>query len=373
MITNYLNLCDASFIFPRAEQQDIHTLYVKLQQKIAKGTKPYLMLTKLDDLPITVRNMATASINLHPVTKIPTLYYIGGKDSDSDIDVFDIQDEKWVSMEKNISLHNTFPLWGLSSTVINDKIYIFGGFDSDCIYNKLMSFDGSHGKLDFEHGQGTVPYHRGNHSAVAYREKIIFFGGATCTAGSYTYYNDVLSYHTKKNKWKKHTCTGDVPPPRSQHTATLLGDIMFVIGGYNGHTIVSNIYALDLNTMHWSEINPIGRRPKNIKGMKPVLFRFYPARHTVAVLKSNPDCAVLLVHGLCNNQFLLLHLARARNDEWISVWTPIKSKSEIPKFMGGHVMSKQDYGPQNGSTSRLYIIGTGKECGFFRIEVENVQ
>ena len=59
-------------------------------------------------------------------------------------------------------------------------------------------------------------------------------------------------YDTKKNVWHELKCGGgaeDRPSPRAHHTATIVGNQMFVFGGYSGHGKSSNeLFVLDFGT-----------------------------------------------------------------------------------------------------------------------------
>jgi len=63
-------------------------------------------------------------------------------------------------------------------------------------------------------------------------------------------YSDVWVYDTKTKKWSELAVEGEAPAARAHHTATLIGDQVFVFGGYGGHGKSYNELAvLDLGTM----------------------------------------------------------------------------------------------------------------------------
>ncbi len=44
--------------------------------------------------------------------------------------------------------------------------------------------------------------------------------------------------------WQQLTTTGEPPAARSAHTAVVIGDSMFVFGGWNGNLCMNDLYLL---------------------------------------------------------------------------------------------------------------------------------
>jgi Galactose oxidase, central domain len=53
------------------------------------------------------------------------------------------------------------------------------------------------------------------------------FGG---TDGQY-HYNDTWCYDTNTSTWTELSCIGYIPVPREGHAATLVDDVMYILGG----------------------------------------------------------------------------------------------------------------------------------------------
>ena len=62
------------------------------------------------------------------------------------------------------------------------------------------------------------------------------------------YYNDTWSFNTMARTWTELQCTGFIPSPRSGHAAALVGDIMYVFGGFSA----DKAYLDDLLGLHLS-------------------------------------------------------------------------------------------------------------------------
>ncbi|DBA01647.1 TPA: hypothetical protein N0F65_010298 [Lagenidium giganteum] len=54
--------------------------------------------------------------------------------------------------------------------------------------------------------------------------------------------------------WTKLATSGQRPPVRSGHSSLVVGDVMYVFGGYNEGNCHNDIYAFDLVRHHWSHI-----------------------------------------------------------------------------------------------------------------------
>lgn len=49
-------------------------------------------------------------------------------------------------------------------------------------------------------------------------------------------------------KWTRVEAKGDIPAPRSGHSAVQINGIMYIFGGFSGSACLNDLYALDLNT-----------------------------------------------------------------------------------------------------------------------------
>lgn len=75
--------------------------------------------------------------------------------------------------------------------------------------------------------------------------------------------NDIHILELSTLTWKTLYTAGNTPSPRSRHTATLVENQLFVIGGGNDEsTVFNDVYILDINTGQWTK--------PNIKGSPPI-------------------------------------------------------------------------------------------------------
>lgn len=105
--------------------------------------------------------------------------------------------------------------------------------------------------------QGNVPSPRSLHTATAVGHKLFIFGGQE---SGYTF-GDIFVLDTDSNEWSKPKTTGEAPGSVFRHAATLVGSSIFVFGGYDGQNDTNDLSVLDTETMHWHRPQLRGSRP----------------------------------------------------------------------------------------------------------------
>lgn len=136
------------------------------------------------------------------------------------------------------------PRLGHSFTLVNNKVYLFGGLANESTnpknnvpryLNDLYVLDIRSNPVAWEIPvtHGVVPPPRESHTGVAYVDKatgksiLVIYGGMSgCRLG------DLWFLHTDSMTWERPQISGITPLPRSLHTATLIGHKMFVFGGW---------------------------------------------------------------------------------------------------------------------------------------------
>eukprot|EP00759_Apiculatamorpha_spiralis_P042194 PhF_6_TR40434/c0_g1_i2/m.60304 len=99
---------------------------------------------------------------------------------------------------------------------------------------------------------------RYHHTAVCHENNVVVFGG--CAEGApTTLMGDLLVLHTETMEWEAIPTTPSFPEPRSGHSACVVDDVMYLIGGngpfVRGHSKhLHDAYMLDLNTYEWRSI-----------------------------------------------------------------------------------------------------------------------
>lgn len=154
------------------------------------------------------------------------------------------------------------PRLGHSFTLVSNKIYLFGGLANDSedpknniprYLNDLYALDIRSGTLQWEIPitNGMCPPPRESHSAVSYVNKglgmvnslslllslsvdvkagksyLVIYGGMSGVR-----LGDLWILNTDTLTWNRPQASGITPLPRSLHTSTLIGNKMYVFGGW---------------------------------------------------------------------------------------------------------------------------------------------
>jgi len=93
---------------------------------------------------------------------------------------------------------------------------------------------------------GEAPLPRRGHSMILADTFLILFGGSDLNL---KFYNDVYFFDIIKKTWMKVNCFGNVPSPRSDHSATLYGTTMWIFGGASNNGYLNDLYSLNIETV----------------------------------------------------------------------------------------------------------------------------
>jgi len=133
-----------------------------------------------------------------------------------------------------------------TATLVDRRIFIFGGGEGPSYYNTLYILDTISRKWTHTNPPEPLPLPRRAHTTVLYRNKLYIFGGGNGVKAL----NDVWSLDTsvpvERMRWELLKTHGEKPGPRGYHTANLVGNIMIVIGGSDGRDCFSDIWVLNL-------------------------------------------------------------------------------------------------------------------------------
>ncbi|XP_051824927.1 host cell factor 1 isoform X4 [Antechinus flavipes] len=174
------------------------------------------------------------------------------------------------------------PRLGHSFSLVGNKCYLFGGLanDSEDPKNNIPRYLNDLYILELRPGSGVVawdipitygvlPPPRESHTAVVYTEKdnkkskLVIYGGMSgCRLG------DLWTLDIESLTWNKPTLSGVAPLPRSLHSATTIGNKMYVFGGWvplvmddvkvatheKEWKCTNTLACLNLDTMAWEAI-----------------------------------------------------------------------------------------------------------------------
>ncbi|GAM27483.1 hypothetical protein SAMD00019534_106590, partial [Acytostelium subglobosum LB1] len=93
---------------------------------------------------------------------------------------------------------------------------------------------------------------KGYTGVAGYSTHSIMFGGSTGADPMYS--NNTYIYSFETNKMVHQPTTGDVPNPRSAHSAICYNDHMYIFGGWDGKESNNDTYKLNLKTFQWRKM-----------------------------------------------------------------------------------------------------------------------
>ncbi|XP_018564795.1 kelch domain-containing protein 3-like isoform X2 [Anoplophora glabripennis] len=128
-----------------------------------------------------------------------------------------------------------------TTVCIKDRMYLFGGRGT--IFPNHYTLTGAQETysnqlwyLDFKtftwHAcmvTGDIPVGRRSHSAFVYNDKMYIFGGYNSVKDQH--YNDMYEFNPDTNAWKRLNCRGKGPSERRRQACIPVGDRIFLFGG----------------------------------------------------------------------------------------------------------------------------------------------
>ncbi|KAM5171973.1 host cell factor 2 [Mantella aurantiaca] len=199
-------------------------------------------------------------------------------------DLFELQASRWLwrKLKPQPASSGSLPCprLGHSFSLHGNKCYLFGGLanESEDTNNNIPRYLNDLYELELRPGSGVVgwtipqtkgtsPCPRESHSAVIYskkdnrKAKLYIFGGMSgCRLG------DLWELDIETMTWNSPEAKGVSPLPRSLHTANVIGNRMYIFGGWipqtaNGDSssaqenqwkCTNSFSYLDLDTMEWT-------------------------------------------------------------------------------------------------------------------------
>lgn len=199
------------------------------------------------------------------------IYLFGGFDGVSKhfhLSVFDAKTTEWTSPrpDGNHPPSRT----NHSAVAIDSKMYIFGGMykDSSAGSDKLIFLNDMYvletkDKLRWDKIQqrGQLPTPRCGHRMVAFGHLLVLFGGG-CGEQWDSKFSDIYVFDTTTNEWTKPKITGQAPV--CTFTVTFAaGVFLFVFGGQSLHdnNLTNELYCLDTVSLTWTNLVTTGTKP----------------------------------------------------------------------------------------------------------------
>jgi len=194
------------------------------------------------------------------------IYLFGGFDGVSQhfhLSVFDTKTLIWSSVKPSGPAPPSRT--NHSAVALGSRMFIFGGMYKESAHNgdKLVFLNDMH-VLDTAGPtltwtripqRGTIPSPRCGHRMVAFGHLLVLFGGG-CGEQWDLKFSDVYVFDTNTNVWVKPKVTGSAPVCTFT-VAFSAGVFLFVFGGQslNDNNLTNDLYCLDTVSMAWSNLS----------------------------------------------------------------------------------------------------------------------
>jgi N-acetylneuraminic acid mutarotase len=149
---------------------------------------------------------------------------------------------------------------------VDEKLWIFGGqLNKTAKSNNTYCYEPKREKwFAVDPKGGVLPQVRSDHSGVAIGKYLYIFGGSNQFVKPL---NDLWRFDTETLEWQEltHKMKGDIPTPRSGHSAAAINNKFYMFGGavWNGkwehHS--NELFCFDTETFVWKKILLTGVKP----------------------------------------------------------------------------------------------------------------
>uniref|UniRef100_A0A7S2R715 BTB domain-containing protein n=1 Tax=Mucochytrium quahogii TaxID=96639 RepID=A0A7S2R715_9STRA len=263
-----------------------------------------------------------------------SMYVFGGYDGAgrvNDFHRYDFVNETWHEVVDVVGVRPT-PRDRHVGVILQDHMFIFGGYDGLCRTNDLHGYDFVNQRWYevFKTFHDSPPSARHSHCGVSHRGSMYIFGGYD---GAYK--NDLYCFTPNFEKascsgrWTKVTATGRYPQARYRASCVAHGDNMYLFGGHDGSRHLNDVHIFSWTLKSWSSVQLQGPVPLPRDSHAALVYR---------------DCMFVFggSSGTAMNDFHYLDLET-------HVWSPVPTDGWFPCSRFCHVAVEYD--------NSMYIYG----------------
>jgi hypothetical protein len=293
VVANVDALDEATLAKPGSTRKRDGALLPRVTQEKREGTSLHVLDLEGEPTwsqPLTTGTMPPTRANHSAAVYRRTMFVYGGysvhttgRSTDEEVKAcslvygLDLTTHAWFVVE---APHTPAPQrWGSASILSGSVWMFFGGFDpvaEECdqgVYAWHMEL----GEWRWLPVGADAPPRRTMHTAVRWGTSLIAFGGVGSN-GSLPM-NDVVALDMINGAWRELETSGSRPLPRSGHTACVIGEEMWVVGGLD-HSLQrsARTWALNLRTLAWRTVptqfnaQDLG----NVRGLRPAAVDMLP-------------------------------------------------------------------------------------------------
>lgn len=280
-----------------------------------------------------------------------SMIIFGGYDGESDKNAlwfYHIDSNTW-TLKKCSGDNLIRPRNGHSATLVEDKIYIIGGWLNIGPYasDEMFTVDLVGMKIRKFILKGNASIGPSNmHTCDYYKDYLILFRGGN----GINFLSDLIFIDIKNKTIEDVIISGKPPCARANHGSCIVKNTFYLFGGWNGMHLLNDLYILNLDIMEWSKVEILSN---NNNGMGTVI----PKKRAGAPLVNYRDEYLVLFGGSCFNSIYLndLFFYHIKTKEWKTVLFA-ESSEDYPAERAGHsVIFNKD---------KLIIFGGGNSITY---------
>lgn len=200
----------------------------------------------------------------------------------TEIWVYDQMIEKWIRKICTSITPDDIPMErsGAVGSVIDNHLYMFGGFSQEGSLRTLHRLNLSNLKWQYLKPEGMLPLACDKSVCWSYGGRFYLFAGYgrahdstewnvdssrqigfqfILDTSSHWHYrrgwnNQFACYDPETNRWQWPHCTGQIPVARAAHAVAMIGTKVYIFGGRNGNDRLNDMYELDMERFEWRQL-----------------------------------------------------------------------------------------------------------------------
>ena len=205
----------------------------------------------ITDSWVTKTPMPTARYSTASAVYNGKIYVFAGRLSGSGsftgvIEVYDPVQDAWIVKNAAFSVARS----NFTATVVNESIYLIGGYDVANTYNNTVVYDPN---SDSFSAKSPLPVVMHSHTASNVNGKLYIIGGRQGNSASSAAFSTVYAYNPYADIWETKPAMNNV---RGNHVAGVVDGRITVIGGRNG--IETNAALIDSIEEYYPDTSGIG-------------------------------------------------------------------------------------------------------------------
>ncbi|EFA76396.1 Kelch repeat-containing protein [Heterostelium album PN500] len=152
-----------------------------------------------------------------------------------------------------------------SAVAIESKIFTFGGFNGFNKHFNLCVYDTIEDSWEYIDSKGEIPIPRTNHAASVIGKNMYIYGGMYKEANNeLIFLDDLACFNSETHTWKKLKPTGDIPPAKCGHRLLTFENKLLLFGGgfgFQWEKKYNDVHIYDPLVNKWSKVNVKGEAP----------------------------------------------------------------------------------------------------------------